>query len=131
MLSLDRRSCLLTLFVSWFVACSSSNHGGSQKPIDSGVDGEVYGNEAGTRDAGDAGDDGGYGDPSCVGSRCADGQKCEAASGEPRCVPTCDAVSCPPGKHCRIDGRYGQCVDRCEPDCGSGQRCEAGTCKNV
>ena len=131
MLLHDRRSWLLALIVLFIGACSSSKNGGSQDLVDSGLDGKVYDNEAGPQDAGDAGNDAGDSAVLCVGSRCAEGQTCDASSGEPLCVPTCEGVSCAPGEHCRIVGRYGQCVDRCEPACGSGQRCEGGACKNV
>jgi hypothetical protein len=113
----------LTLLFSGVLACSSSD----SQPDAGGGGGTYAGDATLDADTGSSDPDGSM-HPLCVGSRCAPGQKCDATTGEPLCVPTCENVQCDDGEHCEIDGSYGVCVERCVPACGSGQRCETGAC---
>jgi hypothetical protein len=131
--SFGRRARWLTflaLTICSVAACGSDKEGEGD---DASVPLPDAGQDAQTPDARDAGRDGAVtprvdasDETRCGSDSCALGQRCDRSFLTPRCVGSCDAVTCAAGLVCQIESEVGRCVAACTPGCGPGQRCEAG-----
>ncbi|HEX5661544.1 MAG TPA: VCBS repeat-containing protein [Polyangiales bacterium] len=62
---------------------------------------------------------------SCGAAPCAIGQACDRSYVTPRCVGSCEGVTCAEGLTCEVQDDVGKCALTCTPACGPGQRCAA------
>jgi hypothetical protein len=115
------------LVLAWSAACSSDTGGDGEIEEEGGVAPKdaSFPSEGSVRPA-DAGGDArrdAAADDRCGEAPCALGQLCDRAYLSPRCVGSCEGVTCAGGLTCEIQADVGKCVVACTPGCGPGQRC--------
>jgi hypothetical protein len=121
----ESRRLAVSMFVC-LVACSTDVGGGAREDEEGGLppdDASVPSEGSTPTDAGRDAQPDAAPSARCGEAPCAIGQACDRTYITPRCVGSCEGVTCAAGLVCEVLADVGKCVVECTPACGPGQRC--------